>query len=67
VPLLTATVRLLAAHGRHEPVWWRYEHNAWQTPADALDNPDDYRVRAGTATLLVLIAGHFQRLCPRRL
>lgn len=43
VPLLATTLRLLAANGPHGPVWWRYGHTSWQTLADALDNPDDYR------------------------
>ncbi|MFJ1562357.1 hypothetical protein [Streptomyces mirabilis] len=43
VPLLATTLRLLAANGPHGPVWWRYGRTAWQTPGDALDNPDDYR------------------------
>jgi hypothetical protein len=43
VPLLATTLRLLAAHGPHGPVWWRYGHTSWQTLTDALDNPDDYR------------------------
>jgi hypothetical protein len=42
VPLLATTLKLLATHGPRGPVWWRYGHAAWQTLADALDNPDDY-------------------------
>ncbi|MEU3282121.1 replication-relaxation family protein [Streptomyces antibioticus] len=43
VPLLATTLRLLAAHGPHGPVWWRYGHTSWQPLVEALDNPDDYR------------------------
>lgn len=43
VPLLATTLKLLAAHGPHGPVWWRYGHSTWQSLADALDNPDDFR------------------------
>ncbi|WP_217207753.1 replication-relaxation family protein [Streptomyces sp. AC550_RSS872] len=43
VPLLATTLRLLAAHGPHGPVWWRYGHASWQPLVEALDNPDDYR------------------------
>ncbi|MFE2562136.1 replication-relaxation family protein [Streptomyces sp. NPDC059352] len=46
VPLLATTLRLLAAHGPHGPVWWRYGHKTWQPLTDALDNPDDYRAYA---------------------
>lgn len=43
VPLLATTLKQLAAHGPHGPVWWRYGHPTWQTLTGALDNPDDYR------------------------
>ncbi|MFH9016714.1 hypothetical protein ACH4C6_36310 [Streptomyces sp. NPDC017943] len=43
VPLLATTLRLLAAHGPHGPVWWRYGPTSWQPLVEALDNPDDYR------------------------
>ncbi|MEU9256341.1 replication-relaxation family protein [Streptomyces sp. NPDC048270] len=43
IPLLATTLRRLAAHGPHGPVWWRYGHKTWQSLTDALDNPDDYR------------------------
>ncbi|WP_331719082.1 replication-relaxation family protein (plasmid) [Streptomyces sp. NBC_00289] len=43
IPLLATTLRQLAEHGPHGPVWWRYGHQSWQTLTDALDNPDDYR------------------------
>ncbi|WP_121833214.1 replication-relaxation family protein [Streptomyces sp. S1] len=43
VPLLATTLRQLAAHGPHGPVWWRYGHKTWQSLTDALDNTDDYR------------------------
>ncbi|WP_105974942.1 replication-relaxation family protein [Streptomyces geranii] len=43
VPLLATTLRQLAAHGPHGPVWWRYGHSTWQSLEDALDNPDDFR------------------------
>lgn len=43
VPLLATTLRLLATHGPHGPVWWRYGHSTWQSLGDALDNPDDFR------------------------
>ncbi|TLQ38605.1 replication-relaxation family protein [Streptomyces marianii] len=46
VPLLATTLRRLAAHGPHGPVWWRYGHKTWQTLTEALDNPDDYRAYA---------------------
>ncbi|GHE29850.1 MULTISPECIES: hypothetical protein [Streptomyces] len=36
VPMLATTLRLLAAHGPHGPVWWRYGHMTWQALADAL-------------------------------
>ncbi|MFC8014712.1 hypothetical protein ACFUR9_31300, partial [Streptomyces cinereoruber] len=43
VPLLATTLRQLAAHGPHGPVWWRYGQSGLQSLTDALDNPDDYR------------------------
>ncbi|MFE0778790.1 replication-relaxation family protein [Streptomyces sp. NPDC058861] len=43
VPLLATTLRQLAVHGPHGPVWWRYGHKTWQSLTDALENPDDYR------------------------
>ncbi|MFC8015166.1 replication-relaxation family protein [Streptomyces cinereoruber] len=43
VPLMATTLRQLAAHGPHGPVWWRYGQSGWQSLTDALDNPDDYR------------------------
>ncbi|MFI6254367.1 replication-relaxation family protein, partial [Streptomyces sp. NPDC051016] len=43
VPLLTTTLKQLAEHGPHGPVWWRYGHAEWEPLAVALDNPDDYR------------------------
>jgi hypothetical protein len=43
LPLLATTLRLLAAHGPHGPVWWRYGYKSWQPLVEALDNPDDYR------------------------
>ncbi|MFC8374051.1 hypothetical protein ACFUIT_39950 [Streptomyces sp. NPDC057239] len=43
VPLLATTLKLLAAHGPHVPVGWRYGHSTWQSLDDALDNPDDFR------------------------
>ncbi|RSS85687.1 hypothetical protein EF919_37800 [Streptomyces sp. WAC02707] len=43
IPLLATTLRQLAAHGPHGPVWWRYGHPVLQSLTDALDNPDDYR------------------------
>ncbi|MFJ8158889.1 replication-relaxation family protein [Streptomyces sp. NPDC094468] len=46
VPLLTTTLRQLAAHGPHGPVWWRFGHGEWEPLAAALDNPDDYRAYA---------------------
>ncbi|MFE7515751.1 replication-relaxation family protein [Streptomyces sp. NPDC057540] len=46
VPLLATTLHLLAAHGPHGPVWWRYGHKTWQSLTDALDNPDDRRAYA---------------------
>ncbi|MFF3558397.1 replication-relaxation family protein [Streptomyces tsukubensis] len=46
VPLLATTLKQLAAHGPHGPVWWRYGHPTWQPLTDALDNPDDYRAWA---------------------
>jgi hypothetical protein len=46
VPVLATTLRQLAAHGPHGPVWWRYGHKTWQTLTDALDNPDDHRAYA---------------------
>ncbi|MGX1027504.1 hypothetical protein [Streptomyces sp. SAI-097] len=35
VPLLATTLRLLATHGPHGPVWWRYGHTAWQSLAES--------------------------------
>ncbi|MDX5569484.1 hypothetical protein PYK79_48175 [Streptomyces sp. ID05-04B] len=49
VPLLATTLKLLAEHGPHGSVWWRYGHSAWEPLTDALANPDDfglYSVRA---------------------
>ncbi|MCX5207640.1 replication-relaxation family protein [Streptomyces sp. NBC_00237] len=43
LPVLATTLARLTAHGPCGPIWWRYGHRGWQTLADALDNPDDYR------------------------
>lgn len=43
VPLLATTLKLINEHGPHGPVWWRYGHSTWQSLADALDNPDNFR------------------------
>ncbi|MFI9080935.1 replication-relaxation family protein [Streptomyces sioyaensis] len=43
VPILVTTLDRLREHGPLGPVWLRFGHPAWQTLADALDNPDDER------------------------
>ncbi|MFJ7209779.1 replication-relaxation family protein [Streptomyces sp. NPDC098789] len=43
VPVIVTVLDLLERRGPHGEVWWRYGREGWQTLADALDTPDDYR------------------------
>ncbi|MFG2894935.1 hypothetical protein [Streptomyces sp. NPDC048248] len=43
--MVVTTLGRLCEHGPLGPVWFRFGHPAWQTLPDALDNPDDERLR----------------------
>ncbi|MET8629656.1 hypothetical protein ABZW30_39025 [Kitasatospora sp. NPDC004669] len=40
VPIVAATLELLAEHGPLGPVWWRYGRAGRHCPTEALENPD---------------------------
>ncbi|MDQ1033609.1 hypothetical protein QFZ75_000025 [Streptomyces sp. V3I8] len=42
IPLLITTLPRLQQHGPLGEVWWRCGHRRWETPTDALANPDDH-------------------------
>ncbi|MGW1769390.1 hypothetical protein ACWCQL_35755 [Streptomyces sp. NPDC002073] len=46
VPVLVTALERLKEQGPFGRVWWRYGYEGWQTPAGALDNPDDHRAYA---------------------
>ncbi|MGW1768282.1 hypothetical protein ACWCQL_30100 [Streptomyces sp. NPDC002073] len=46
MPVLVTVLEFLEEQGPFGRVWLRYGQDGWQTPAGALDNPDDHRAYA---------------------